>query len=311
MPTPAGARTRRPRVSLAMIVRDEEAHLPGCLEGCAGAVDEIVVVDTGSVDRTREIALSYGAKVYDFPWCDDFSAARNESLRRATGDWIFWMDADDRLDETNRERLAELFEGLAGERWLVSFDVHCPDSPDGSRGNLVRQWRLFRHLPELHWQGRIHEDLVPPIEQLGGTTRHAPIKVEHLGYLDAAGRPRRIERNLRLLRLQLADLPNDPRTLFYLGHTLWCDGRAAEAVPVLEQCRQIARPGAWYLPALYAALVECLLKLGKSGQARGVCLAALVACPTDATLLRLHSQLVQPDGRAWGGTVVVDGGGGS
>src|SRR3974390_430711 len=107
-------------VSLCMIVKTEEAHLAACLRSGAGLVKEMIGVDTGSTDRTREIAVSQGAKVFDFPWCDDFSAARNEALRRATGEWIFWMDADDRLDETNRERLTELFDGLTDERWLVS-----------------------------------------------------------------------------------------------------------------------------------------------------------------------------------------------
>src|SRR5262249_33980822 len=106
---PAGA---RPRVSLCMIVRDEEANLPACLASAADLVDEVVVVDTGSTDRTREVAARFGARVFDFPWVDDFAAARNESLRHATGDWVFWMDADDRLDEDNRGRLRGLFAGL-------------------------------------------------------------------------------------------------------------------------------------------------------------------------------------------------------
>lgn len=77
-----------------MIVKDEAEHLPRCLESCAGLFDEIVVVDTGSTDDTKEIAQSFGAKVFDFEWCDDFAAARNESLRHATGEWMMWLDAD-------------------------------------------------------------------------------------------------------------------------------------------------------------------------------------------------------------------------
>ena len=81
----------RPRVSLCLIVKNEEAHLPACLRSAADLVDEIVVVDTGSTDRTREVAAELGAKVYDYPWSDDFAAARNESLRHAGGNWIFWI----------------------------------------------------------------------------------------------------------------------------------------------------------------------------------------------------------------------------
>ena len=85
----------RARTSLTMIVRDEQHNLPNCLSSVAGLFDEIVVVDTGSTDRTREIALEFGARVFDFVWVDDFAAARNAALARATGDYAFWLDADD------------------------------------------------------------------------------------------------------------------------------------------------------------------------------------------------------------------------
>ena len=84
-------------ISLCMIVKDEEEFLPGCLESVKEAVDEIIIVDTGSTDRTVEIAKSYGAKVYFHPWENDFSKARNYSISYATGDWIMYLDADEEL----------------------------------------------------------------------------------------------------------------------------------------------------------------------------------------------------------------------
>ncbi len=87
-----------------MIVRDAERSLAEALQSARPFVDEMVVVDTGSVDATRAIARQTGARLYEFSWCDDFSAARNESLDKATSDWIFWMDADDTLPaESGRE----------------------------------------------------------------------------------------------------------------------------------------------------------------------------------------------------------------
>src|SRR3712207_5969033 len=105
-PAPAAKGGRRARVSLCMIVKDEEHNLPDCLGPVAGLFDELVVVDTGSSDRTKEVAAALGARVFDFPWCDSFAAARNESLRHATGDWVFWLDADDRIEEPDRRSLA-------------------------------------------------------------------------------------------------------------------------------------------------------------------------------------------------------------
>ena len=88
-----------------MIVRDEAANLPACLASVHDLVDEMIVVDTGSTDATKELAAQWGAKVFDFPWVDDFAAA-NGAIRHATGTWIFWLDADDRLDEPqDRSRL--------------------------------------------------------------------------------------------------------------------------------------------------------------------------------------------------------------
>src|SRR6476660_1021776 len=94
------------QVSLCMIVRNEEANLRPCLEPVRSLFHEMIVVDTGSTDRTRLIAAELGARVVEFPWCDDFAAARNESLRHATGDWIFWLDADDRVEASQAGRLA-------------------------------------------------------------------------------------------------------------------------------------------------------------------------------------------------------------
>ena len=95
----------RARVSLTMIVRDEQENLPTCLESVRGLFDEIVVLDTGSKDRTIEIARSAGARVFDFVWVDDFAAARNAALARATGDFAFWLDADDLIAATRAQKL--------------------------------------------------------------------------------------------------------------------------------------------------------------------------------------------------------------
>ncbi|HLJ97346.1 MAG TPA: glycosyltransferase, partial [Gemmataceae bacterium] len=145
------------RVSLTMIVRNEENTLGDCLRSVADLVDEVVVVDTGSTDRTREMAASFGARVIDFAWCDSFAAARNESLRHATGDWAFWLDADERLDAANRQRLVELFGRLGDENAGYVMKQHSGPEGDTTRGTVVEQTRLFRNHPAVRWEYRIHE----------------------------------------------------------------------------------------------------------------------------------------------------------
>src|SRR6266540_3681495 len=121
------------RVSLTMIVRNEEKNIADCLESVRELVDELVVVDTGSQDRTKVIASALGAKVFDFPWVDSFARARNEAILHATGDWIFWLDADDRLDRENREKLKKVFQTLPRKRLLAySMKVECVAQPGGS-----------------------------------------------------------------------------------------------------------------------------------------------------------------------------------
>ena len=117
-------------ISLCMIVKDEESRLPACLGCVADLVGEIIVVDTGSTDNTREVARHCGAEVHEFSWCDDFAAARNQSLHHATGDWIFWLDADDRIDEANRLHLRSLFANLPDEN--VAYLMHYVALNDGT-----------------------------------------------------------------------------------------------------------------------------------------------------------------------------------
>jgi GT2 family glycosyltransferase len=204
-PCPRG---ERPRVSLCLIVRNEEDNLPDCWRGAADLVDEIVVVDTGSTDCTRDIAARFGARVFDFPWCDSFAAARNESLRHAAGDWVFWLDADDRLDEDNRAKLRDLFAGLDGEN--VAYAMKCLCLPDRVSGaaTVVDHVRLFRNRPDVRWEYRVHEQILPAVRGSGGEVRWSDVVVQHAGYQDPALRRRKLDRDLRLLHLEDAEHPD-------------------------------------------------------------------------------------------------------
>src|SRR5439155_22091569 len=128
-------------VSLCLMVRNEEQKLVACLQSAADLVDEVIVVDTGSMDGTRELATKLGARVVEFPWCDDFAAARNECIRHARGNYIFWMDADERIDEANRQKLKAMFESLR----LVSNSSPpqpCPIEGEGARALVMADLSL-------------------------------------------------------------------------------------------------------------------------------------------------------------------------
>jgi glycosyltransferase involved in cell wall biosynthesis len=279
-----------PTVSLCMIVKDEEVHLPSCLDSAADLVQEIVVVDTGSADATREIAKGWGARVYEFPWCDDFAAARNESLRHATGDWIFWLDADDRIDEDNRLRLRTLFANLADDN--VAYLMKYVALNDGAVGrtSTVDHAKLFRNHPQIRWQYRVHEQILPAVARLGGQCRPTGVVIYHLGYEDAVVARRKLERSGRLLELDFAEHPHDPVIIFNLGRTYLRLDRVADAVPLLtrsldslpSELQVILRTG-------YSLLVEGHCRLGQSRDALAICRQGRTRFPDDLELLRAEA----------------------
>jgi tetratricopeptide (TPR) repeat protein len=285
--TPAGASARAPsrqRVSLCMIVRDEEDNLPACLGSAADLVDEVIVVDTGSQDRTKEVAARYGARLFDFPWVDSFAAARNESLRHASGDWVFWMDADDRLDEANRAKLRTLLAGLKDEQAGYVISCLCLPDPLTQAATAVHHLRLFRNLPALRWSYRVHEQILPALRRAGHAVRFSDVVIHHTGYQDPALRGRKLQRDLRLLERDRADDPDDPFTLFNLGQIYREQGRNAEALTVFRRSLQGSRPGDSIVRKLYALLAQCHSALGQQQEALAVCRQGRAACPDDVEL---------------------------
>src|SRR5262245_2337712 len=279
-----------------MIVRDSARTLPACLESIRPWVDEIVVVDTGSLDNTREIAQSFGARVFEFPWIDDFSAARNESLKHAQGGWLFWMDSDDTIDSANGEKLRALAYGSHSPDVLgYVIQVHCPSPPghDGGAMTVVDHVKLFRNLPEIRFEGRIHEQVLPAIRRIGANVAWTDLFVVHSGCdYSAEGRSLKIERDLRILKLDLADRPDHPFVLFNLGMTYEDIGQYAEAEAWLSRCLTASRPHESHVRKAYALLVSCMLGQARDSEAKAVCQQGLAHFPLDDELrFRLASLL--------------------
>ena len=275
----------RPRVSLSMIVRNEEANLPGCLESAADLVDEVIVVDTGSTDRTKEVAARFGAKVFDFPWVDSFAAARNESLRHATGEWVFWLDADDRLDATNRERLRRLFGSLGDGRAAYSMTCLCLPDPHAPTATEVIHVRLFPNRPAIRWRYRVHEQILPALRGAGGTVIATDVVIQHTGYQDVSLRRRKHERDFRLLPLDHADNPEDPFILFNLGWLYTENGHPTRALPFLRGSLERSHPHDSIVRKLYALIVQCHCQTGQPTEALEACRAGRQQYPDDLELI--------------------------
>jgi tetratricopeptide (TPR) repeat protein len=289
-----------PRASLTMIVRDEEHNLPACLASVSGLFGEIIIVDTGSIDATKEIASRFGAKVVDFPWCDDFAAARNEALRHATGTWVFWLDADDRLDADNHERLRKLLTDLQEENVAYVMKCVCLSAPGVASTTVVDHVRLFRNRPDVRWKYRVHEQVLLAIRRTQAEVRWSDVVVHHTGYSDPALRQRKLERDLRLLHLENDDHPDDPFVLFNLGSVYAELGRNEEAIPLLRRSLERSGPRGSIVRKLYALLVGCYRTLKRPAEAAAACAEGLRVCPNDTELLFLDSGLRRERGDAAG-----------
>lgn len=145
-------------LSLTLIVRNEEVHIPRVLETAHLYADEIVIVDTGSTDRTKEEASKFTDKIYDFLWCDDFAKARNFGIERCTKDFVMWLDADDVVPMEDAQKIQELMEGPIA--WDVCFlPYHCSFDAQGNTVYLDRRERIFRNFHDLWFEFPIHECL--------------------------------------------------------------------------------------------------------------------------------------------------------
>ena len=231
------------------------------------------------------MAARYGARVVPFPWGDDFAAARNESLRHCTQPWVFWMDADDRLDEPNRLRLQQLIAELPADN--VGYIMKCvsPGDPTGTKSTLTEHLRLFRNHAQIRWENRIHETIISAVTRSGGRTQETDLVIQHLGYADPALLQRKAKRNLRLLQLQNAEQPNNAYVLFNLGRTHKVLGQMTEALQAWRQSLAHCPVGAPFLPKLYALLVDGHAQHGDKSVAVALCENGLEQFPDRIDLL--------------------------
>jgi GT2 family glycosyltransferase/tetratricopeptide (TPR) repeat protein/2-polyprenyl-3-methyl-5-hydroxy-6-metoxy-1,4-benzoquinol methylase len=277
-----------PVLSLCMIVRDNARTIAACLESIRPWVDEMIVVDTGSTDDTPQIAERLGARVYHFPWCDSFSAARNESLRHARGRWIFWMDSDDTIDPVNGRKLRELAYRQIDPAILgFVVQVHCPGPGDDGEADVtvVDHVKLFRNLQHLRFDGRIHEQILPAIGEAGGEVAWSDVFVVHSGYdHSAAGQKKKLERDFRLLHLELKERPEHPFTNFNLGMTYADTAQYHQAADYLRRCLTFSRGKGSHLRKAYALLVYCEAQAGRQQAAWDTCQEGLRLFPQDAEL---------------------------
>jgi Flp pilus assembly protein TadD len=285
---------RRPgasSVSLCMIVKDEALHLVRCLRSAKPIVDEIVVVDTGSTDRSSDIARVFGARVYEHPWRHDFSEARNVSIARATGNWILVLDADEALAPQDYESFLKVVAGERTSAYTVrtrnyTAEVNTvgwrPNSGDYPQLEAGVGWfpsekvRLFPRRPGVVFSGAVHELVEPSLRVAGIPLRTCGLQVHHYGKLkeDRAGRKTRTYSELERRKLQTAD--DRSASLREAAVQATRLGRPAEAIALWRQFLESYPESA----EAYVNLSAAWMQMGRYDEAARSAEAASRAMPS-------------------------------
>lgn len=285
-----------PSLSLCMIVKDEEAGIVSCLESVRGLVREMVVVDTGSADRTREVAEEAGARVFSFPWTGDFAAARNYGLARATGDWILVLDADEILAPVSPEALAALLEVPGVEGYFVHILSHLDD------GGVARDQavRLFRNRPVYRFTGAIHEQVAGAIKRHnnGGGLAVCGLVIHHYGYLGLRVREKdKRRRNISIIEKALADGGRDPFLLYSLGIEYFQADATEKGIAAMKKALGLMSGEEGYYREALIALGLGLMRAGRGEELSSFLDRARLVLPGDPDLHLLKALRESAAGR--------------
>lgn len=214
------------RMSLCMIVRNEEQYIQNCLRSVNDIVDEIVIVDTGSTDSTKDICSSFGARIIDYTWNDDFASARNYGLDHATGDWILWLDADEEIDTSDRSVLKKAVEEARVDLLAIQLVNYVGDTPTMDEAYQISQVRLFRNYRGIRFENKIHERLTID----GHSAVNIPVRVHHYGYMVASMESKKkYDRNVRLLKRELSEEAYSPWIHYHLASEYYNAGQYEES----------------------------------------------------------------------------------
>lgn len=252
-----------PKVSVCMIVKNEEAMLPRALESVRGLADELIVVDTGSTDKTVEIAQAFGARIFHHPWENNFSKHRNQSLAQATGDWIFVIDADEELEAD----AAPILRRMAAQTKAnsISMPMHSV-AGGGIQESQHNALRFFRNHVGASYAGSVHNELV-----IGGETAYAPVRMFHYGYnLSREKMAAKFHRTVGLLREGQQKDPENPRWPHYLAVSFHTENLIPETLEMTERvfalCQTQEAKRQWITSYYLAA--ACRLELRQFDQAK-------------------------------------------
>ncbi|EHJ01490.1 glycosyl transferase family 2 [Clostridium sp. DL-VIII] len=208
-------------LSLCMIVKDEEENLKKCLSKLTTIVDEIIIVDTGSADNTKDIAKVFTDKIYDFKWCNDFSKARNFSVSKASNDWILVLDADEFVIDFDKKYIEEFIKSHLNEKRVGRINrINAIEDLNGNKKYREKINRLFNR-KYFYYEGIIHEQIIA-LDSEDYETESLNVTVEHIGYTEEIlNKTDKLKRNIDLLETAVKNDSEDPYLYFQLGKSYY------------------------------------------------------------------------------------------
>ena len=279
---------KKQTVSLCLICRNEAACIDKCLESVRQLVDEMIVVDTGSGDNSKELAKAAGAKVYDFAWCDHFAEARNYGLSKAGGNWILVLDADEVLAAVWPEYFTGLLNAAAVEGYYFKIKSYVNTSAVYVEDQVVR---LFKNDPRYLFTGAIHEQIAGSIidNNPNGSLACADVTILHCGYLDDQVISKNKQaRNIGIIKKALLDKPDDPFLRYSLGIEYMQSGEPSKCAVELETALKFLSGREGYFYNALLLLGTALLELNDRQKLQDFFAKALLMFPNDQALLSLQ-----------------------
>jgi glycosyltransferase involved in cell wall biosynthesis len=290
-----GERTEPASISVCLMVKDEEELLPQCLESIKDVADEIIVVDTGSTDKTVEIAESYGARIYHHPWENDFSKHRNQAISYATSDWIFIIDADEELSPESRVQLRQTISNVPPDVSYLYFRVEDKNSSGGVM-SVMHSPRLFRNHMGFKYKNFIHNEL-----ELKGRGDISNLVLFHYGYhLSPERMKAKFERTTRLLKKRMEEEPDRPEPPFFLCKSYGMEKLNAEAIYygliTRQKLEQLGDVPVFFVEIFYIIALS-FYRMKMHTLAEATCLEGLKLFPQYVDLYFILSDICRMSGR--------------
>jgi glycosyltransferase involved in cell wall biosynthesis len=277
-------------ISACLIVKDEELVLEKCLNSINNKVKEIILVDTGSIDSTKEIARKFNAKIYQYNWTNDFSKARNFSLKYASQPWILWIDADEELVELNSCSLEKAIntKNVNAYRFQVKNLLGSISNTQDIVFN--RSIRLFKNNQNIFFSGKIHETLDGSLNNPGQIRDHHSIQIVHYGYLKEIKESKnKTARNIKLLSQILLKEPMNGFHNFNMGMEYFTCGDFKKALTFFERSINHTSPNQLYFPRLIRNFVVSMIELNYLTESLKACEKFLSVLPDYADLWYLKA----------------------